>query len=31
MDLKIHFGAPGNTDNWDFAGYNFATCMAKDV
>jgi concanavalin A-like lectin/glucanase superfamily protein len=23
MDLKIHFGAPGNGDNWDFAGYNF--------
>ncbi|HMG67413.1 MAG TPA: LamG domain-containing protein [Chitinophagaceae bacterium] len=24
MDLKIHFGAPGNGDNWDFANYNFA-------
>ena len=23
MDLKIHFGAPNNGDNWDFAGYNF--------
>ncbi|MDQ6843095.1 MAG: LamG domain-containing protein, partial [Bacteroidota bacterium] len=24
MDLKIHFNAPGNTDDWNFAGYNFA-------
>jgi len=24
MDLKIHFGAPGNGDNWNFAGYNFS-------
>ena len=24
MDLKIHFNAPGNSDNWNFAGYNFA-------
>lgn len=24
MDLKVHFGAPGNGDNWDFANYNFA-------
>lgn len=24
MDLKIHFGGPGNGDNWDFAGYNFS-------
>lgn len=23
MDLKIHFGAPNNGDNWNFAGYNF--------
>jgi len=24
MDLKIHFNAPNNTDDWNFAGYNFA-------
>jgi Concanavalin A-like lectin/glucanases superfamily len=24
MDLKIHFNAPGNGDDWNFAGYNFA-------
>jgi hypothetical protein len=24
MDLKIHFGASDNGDNWNFAGYNFA-------
>jgi Concanavalin A-like lectin/glucanases superfamily len=24
MDLKIHFNAPDNGDNWNFAGYNFA-------
>ena len=24
MDLKIHFNAPNNSDNWNFAGYNFA-------
>ena len=24
MDLKMHFNAPGNGDNWNFAGYNFA-------
>lgn len=24
MDLKIHFNAPGNNDDWNFAGYNFA-------
>jgi Concanavalin A-like lectin/glucanases superfamily len=24
MDLKIHFNAPGNSDDWNFAGYNFA-------
>jgi len=24
MDLKIHFNASGNGDNWNFAGYNFA-------
>ena len=23
MDLKIHFNAPGNGDDWNFAGYNF--------
>jgi hypothetical protein len=23
MDLKIHFNASGNADNWNFAGYNF--------
>jgi len=24
MDLKIHFNAPGNSDDWNFANYNFA-------
>lgn len=24
MDLKIHFNDINNTDNWNFAGYNFA-------
>jgi hypothetical protein len=24
MDLKMHFGASNNGDNWNFAGYNFA-------
>ncbi len=24
MDLKIHFNAPGNGDDWNFANYNFA-------
>ena len=24
MDLKIHFNAPNNGDDWNFAGYNFA-------
>ena len=24
MDLKIHFNAPGNGDDWNFAGYNFS-------
>jgi hypothetical protein len=23
MDLKIHFNAPNNGDDWNFAGYNF--------
>ena len=29
MDLKIHFGAPNNGDNWDFAGYNFNKAWPK--
>ena len=29
MDLKIHFGAPDNGDNWNFAGYNFANAWPK--
>ena len=24
MDLKMHFNAPNNGDNWNFAGYNFS-------
>ena len=24
MDLKIHFNAPGNGDDWNFANYNFS-------
>ncbi len=29
MDLKIHFGAPDNGDNWNFAGYNYANAWPK--
>jgi len=29
MDLKIHFNAPNNSDNWNFAGYNFAHAWPK--
>ncbi|MEO7451704.1 MAG: LamG-like jellyroll fold domain-containing protein [Chitinophagaceae bacterium] len=29
MDLKIHFNAPGNGDNWNYAGYNFAKAWPK--
>lgn len=29
MDLKIHFGAPNNGDNWNYAGYNFAKAWPK--
>ncbi|MCW3092572.1 MAG: LamG protein [Ferruginibacter sp.] len=29
MDLKIHFNAPNNGDNWNFAGYNFANAWPK--
>jgi len=29
MDLKIHFGAPNNGDNWNFAGYNFTKAWPK--
>lgn len=29
MDLKIHFGAPNNGDNWNFAGYNFTNAWPK--
>ncbi|MEP6750498.1 MAG: LamG-like jellyroll fold domain-containing protein [Bacteroidota bacterium] len=29
MDLKIHFNAPNNGDNWNFAGYNFAKAWPK--
>jgi hypothetical protein len=29
MDLKMHFGASGGGDNWNFAGYNFANAWPK--
>jgi len=29
MDLKIHFNAPNNGDNWNFANYNFAHAWPK--
>jgi len=29
MDLKIHFNAPSNGDNWNYAGYNFANAWPK--
>jgi hypothetical protein len=29
MDLKIHFNAPGNGDDWNFAGYNFANAWPR--
>ena len=29
MDLKMHFNAPNNGDNWNFAGYNFTHAWPK--
>lgn len=29
MDLKIHFNAPNNGDNWNFANYNFSNAWPK--
>jgi hypothetical protein len=29
MDLIIHFNAPNNGDNWNFAGYNFTHAWPK--
>ena len=29
MDLKMHFGGPNSSDNWNFAGYNFDHAWPK--